>query len=380
MNIICKISLSKKIRKMVGKNSNIVLSGVIDNGTGEGILSISNPNIGQTVELNGEETSIILNLVKVSGESRIIEASEEVDERVFNSNPVSSLFSDSAAYGTSNNPKAIRGVKRSPVDKIAATEVSKNVSEAIVPKDEVVVPEQFKATQEKKFVEFVKSFDQLLDLVRNKKSFKSTINPSDYENERERITAQYEKEIEESIGVPAFVINKKYASLNVDDCNLVFLKNAPVDIGRISAKKLYSSPQLMSLIKSGELEIISPKEAAKIAHLVQKQEEEDDTGTLDARTLDRIKRGIVEYDDDDDDNDDEENDYDNDDDEYGNINLEDEAEEDEESDITSLIGSSKARKTVHGNAVNRSNTSRSKKISNVARKNSKGIKTVARRS
>jgi hypothetical protein len=123
------------------------------------------------------------------------------------------------------------------------------------------VPQQFQQTQEPDFIRFVKTYEELIHEVKESQGKNSDIRLDHIQNDRERALAKERKEMEESIGTDAYVVNEKCASLTINDIDLVLPLNMPRNLGNISAKRLASSRELWGLFKQGMIRIVSPKEA-----------------------------------------------------------------------------------------------------------------------
>lgn len=246
-NLKCKISLSKKIRSILRNGGSIVLaSDSINGGKGEGTLVIKdrmNKEL-KIEELFGQETSIIITPI------------EEIETPL--SSTVSNIFYDK---GEKNDNQ------RTLIDKIAATEIPENNNHSYYNKDEIQVPEQFQATQDQGFINYVRDCQELMREINNSKNKSSDIKVEAI-NENDppavvmnKLMQMEKKEMQESIGKDAYVINKKCASLTINDIDLDLPLNFPKNLGNISAKKLANSKDLWNLFNSDMINLITPQEA-----------------------------------------------------------------------------------------------------------------------
>jgi hypothetical protein len=246
-NLKCKISLSKKIRSILRNGGSIVLaSDSINGGKGEGTLVIKdrmNKEL-EIEELFGQETSIIITPI------------EEIETPL--NSTVSNIFYDKGEK--SNNQRTL-------IDKIAATEIPENNNHSYYNKDEIQVPEQFQETQDQGFINYVRDCQELIREINNSKNKSSDIKVEAI-NENDppavvmnKLMQMEKKEMQESIGKDAYVINKKCASLTINDIDLDLPLNYPKNLGNISAKKLANSKDLWNLFNSDMINLITPQEA-----------------------------------------------------------------------------------------------------------------------
>lgn len=242
----CSVVLSKKLRQLIG-NKDTSLTLIVKqatDGQGEGILSLSTPgSINIPNGFMGEETSIQLKTNDIEG--------MYPDEN----NVVGNIFS-----GQERN----NDMPRNAVDRLAAEKVSDNVSEDIVTRDEIAVPDEFATLNEPECSHFVSNLQEFISAVNKAKHKESNINLSRIEDKRKKALAQEEKEMKESIDGDAYIVNRKCASLTINDMDRTLPLNQPINFGNISAKKIAQSSDLLGLLKSGMLEIVSPEEASRI--------------------------------------------------------------------------------------------------------------------
>ena len=286
LTLKCKISLSKKMRSILQNGGQIILtSDPITSGKGDGILVMtdkSNEQIDLT-DLLGKETSIMITPTEAFNSQ--------------NAPPVSNLFANVAGsggvgtissqqppqqpqyqqpqyaqppqqyqqpqYGNPQYDQPQHDQSRTPIDRMAVTQPPPHGqnNSAYYQQNERQVPQQFQQTQEPDFIKFVKTYEELIHKVKESKDKQSDIRLEHIHNNRERAVAEERKDMEESIGTDAYVVNEKCASLAINDINLVLPLNMPRNLGNISAKRLASSRELWSLFKQGMIRIVSPTEA-----------------------------------------------------------------------------------------------------------------------
>jgi len=235
--INCDVSLSKKIRSLVndGESVTLIISNIQD-GKGKGQLFLERDSIDLTSFLNNE-TSIMLTPVD-------IEESNE-DTGVSSSNIFGETIKDEAVV------KKIAQTK--PID-------IKERSQQI--KKEAKTPQPFKQVNNPACQEYIMTMQALISEINAAKNKKiDKVDPNTISNPRERAIAIVENEQLEGIGKPAYVVNSKVGSISINDLGIVLPLNSPLDLGRISAKKLSASRDLHNLFKDEYLKFISPQEA-----------------------------------------------------------------------------------------------------------------------
>jgi hypothetical protein len=260
MGLKCKISLSKKIRSVLKNGGSLVLTAdSINSGKGEATLVLKDRlNQDKDIEqLIGEETSIIIKPTKV------------VEHPLNNS--VTSIFSSDQSTDL-NSVSSFSGSDsaRTAIDRMAATEVPGNHNHSYYSEHEIQTPEQFKVTEEPDFIKHVESYEELISEINKSKNKQSSINVSPIEDKdppsvaREKAILLEQKEMQESIGRDAYVVNDKCASLTINDIGLDLPLNTPRNIGNISAKKLSQSRELWNLFKSDMIKFVNPDQAGNL--------------------------------------------------------------------------------------------------------------------
>ena len=159
------------------------------------------------------------------------------------------------------NPNA--NLKNEPAGSLPSR-LAKVVPNMPVKRDAVVanMPEQEdEALAEPQYICDTTQFYQEVTLARNKKS---DIDIDSITDPRQRAIAIEQKEAEESLDMPAWVVNEKYSSISISDLSLQLNLNAPIDMSRYSAKRLAASHDLKMLLKKGWIRFISPDDAEAI--------------------------------------------------------------------------------------------------------------------
>jgi len=253
ISITCKISLSKKLRALIGKQGNILLtSDSLNNGVGEGRLNITSENELNDVSIdNISETSIMLTAIEVMD---LMPDS--------NSLPHSSIFSIS---DTSNNKtnKTNKNDKNNRSDtvvkKIAVTEALED-HEIKERTSNVKTPDEFREIDDPECRNWISNLNQLMTVVKDTvENKKSNIDINAASTDRERAVLLEQREREEAIGFPAWIVNKRAGGITINDLEISLPLNVPFDLSRISARRILASKDLKSLINSGFVEFITNK-------------------------------------------------------------------------------------------------------------------------
>ena len=254
LSIDCKVSLSKKLRSIVnGQECSIVLTtSDLVNGKGEGRLSISCEG-DYLNDFDTNETSIMITPVNVSDE-------------VPDNRAVSSIFAN-------NIPPQNRTGERTPADKMAVTKApsKKNVPHAIVPKEEVVTPEEFKQLDSPKCKKYIMDLDTLIQAARAVSKNEVDIDLGSARNERERALLLEQKRKGQSIGTPAYIVNDKAGVLSINDLDLVLICNAPFNLANLPGKRVAESGELRGLLNAGIVKFISPAEAQEYMNKMDRE-------------------------------------------------------------------------------------------------------------
>jgi hypothetical protein len=241
ISINCKLSLSKKLRALLGKEASLTLvSQDIVEGKGTAILILNSDDIKADIKPEEMgETSIMLIPVEISEESP-------------NSNsPVhASIFS--------TIPQKYQ--EETLVQKMAAVHAPEKGQEARAIKSEAEVPEAFSELKNKDCSSWIKNMDELANAINVAKSKRSGVDPDYAQNAREKAILQELKEKSEAIDIPAWIINDKVGILSINDLNIALPLNSPYDLSNISAKRIAASKDLRVLLKEGYIRFISPAE------------------------------------------------------------------------------------------------------------------------
>lgn len=243
LTLNCEISLSKKLRKLLGEHGTVTLTtGDLVNGRGEGRLSLDSEYLkGMSqfdASLLGNETSITLTPVS---------AGEEMPT----GSATAALFS--------NVP--VPGQEEPLIQRMAAVNAPApgQVARAIAPA--ASVPAQMPTEiQNPAYQSYVADLEGLIEVVNLAKNKVSDISLQGITDPRELAIQMEAKEQAEAIDVPAYIVNDKCATLTVNDLDIALSLNMPYDLSKISAKRIAASTELRSLLTSKFVKFISPAE------------------------------------------------------------------------------------------------------------------------
>jgi hypothetical protein len=240
--VLCKVSLSKKIRALM-KDGELLLNVSIVNGTGEGKLVLTSDEIKDGI-LEVGETSI---MITPFGEEDVA-----VD---YEDRGVAEIFSSIPSKGKQNKM----------LKKIAVVDVPETEDIKDMTKEKVEVPKAFKETKNPAYKNYVMNFESLMVAVNKAKNKKSSIdvdlgNIKNDKERREKAVLLEQKEKEEAIDIPVFIVNDKCAAIAINDLNIVLPLNVPYDLSRISAKRIASSRDLKQFLDNGYIKFVSPNE------------------------------------------------------------------------------------------------------------------------
>jgi len=251
VSLDCNISLSKKLRAMIGDNGSITLmANGLQEGKGfcklileadtQGIASVQAGEMPQ--ELKGE-TSIMITPITLTKENPPNYASQEVG----------------TIFSTTDEVPMNTG-QRTAVDKLAAVTPPETaaVPHALVPKEEIHTPEPFKELNNNKCKEFVSNLSELLQEVEIAKSKVADIDLSSITDPRLRAVEMERKEHMEAIDKSAYIVNEKAGVLTLNDLDITLAMNSPYDLSNISARRIAGSSELKGLLKAGYIKFITP--------------------------------------------------------------------------------------------------------------------------
>jgi hypothetical protein len=248
ININCTVSLSKKLRALIGDNETTLtlVTGQLNDGKGQAniMLTLDNVNEAELAELINKETSIQLTPI-------------ELVENIPQGQSVTNLFASSASFDSPNAFTRKIGTVSAPKnreDRRYAIKTQKEITEE--------VPEMFEETKNPKFQEYIADFDQLMNAVKLAQSKDYGIDIDSIQDSRKKAIAMEEKERAESIDNPAYIVNDKYASLTLNDLDIQLVLNSPYNLANISAKRLAASKELKAMINAGSIKFINPADVA----------------------------------------------------------------------------------------------------------------------
>jgi len=259
--IVCKISLSKKLRALLGKDGSITLmASDLVNGIGNGRLSISSDTISASkIDISKmAETSIMLTPVEITDEM----PEERVQSAIFTSVPG-------------------KGRRERVVSKIAAVNApeKEEVPGAIVPIEEVETPEVFAETKDPECKKWISNMQELAEAVASAASQKkSTIDLNQAADERERAVLLEMREKEEAIDASAWIVNNKAGMLTINDLGISLPLNSPFDLSNISARRIICSKDFKALVKSGFIKFLTPKERDQLVMGLEHDRENESHG------------------------------------------------------------------------------------------------------
>jgi len=256
VNIKCKVSLSKKLRKILESSNVTLTTDSLINGVGMGNLSLSADESKFDESLLNTATSI---------EITPIEITEGIPDPTINR--VGSIFQTVPQKGEESKL----------VNKLGAVNPPEyeEVPTAIKTKEETT-PKEFEFTQDQGYQDFIGNFSELMEEVNKTKSRIEggdieKIDTSSIIHPRERAMAVAENESREAITKPAFICNDSAANISINDLD-ISLKNGEVcNISEISAMKLAKSTDIKMLLNNGLIKFVSPEEALKRQNMLLQQ-------------------------------------------------------------------------------------------------------------
>jgi hypothetical protein len=256
----CRVSLSKKIRSVINSNNARVVLHInnVSEGIGIGTLSIytDEGNYSLPADFIDKETNI--SLIPIS-----------IQDEVLNINkPIGNIFSNNANVKNSN---------KSVIGRLAATsapETKHEVAHAFKTAEDIrhETPEVFEEANDPRIKKFAKNFEELMECVNRARVKTSEIDLSSAKNERQKAILLEQIELSEAIDEDAYIVNTKCKSISVNDLGIQLVLNIPFNLNKVSAKRVATSKDLRSLIDSGFIKIIEPKNVAKYASLVANEE------------------------------------------------------------------------------------------------------------
>lgn len=190
---------------------------------------------------------------------------EEVETEVAPESNEDALLGQGAVGSLFSSTNTQKGT-RTAVDRIAVTTPPQTRAEranAIKHSEEIEVPEEFEAVKNPKVKKFIKDANDFYGAILVSKNKRSAVDVESITNPRQRAVAEEQRAMDESIGLPSYIVNEKYASLQINDLNISLPLNSPIDLSRYSAKRLHESRDLKTIISGKMVRFISPEEAAE---------------------------------------------------------------------------------------------------------------------
>lgn len=245
MNITlnCKLSLSKKLRALVGKDASLTLvSQDIVDGKGTALLTLNSDSASSEFDPNMGETSIMLVPVEVAEESP--NALSPVHATIFSTIPQ-------------------KHQQEPLVQKLAAVNAPDKYQVPKAIKKEAKIPNAFSELKNTECTSYIKNMEELVNAINVAKGKMSNIDIDSANNDRERAVLQELKDKEESIDIPAWIVNDKVGMMSINDLKISLPLNVPYDLSNVSAKRIAMSRELKGLLREGMIKFISPKEKDK---------------------------------------------------------------------------------------------------------------------
>jgi hypothetical protein len=242
ITIKCKVSLSKKLRKLVGKDGRITLvTSDLSGGIGEGKLMLysDDSNFNGEVSIDKAETSIMI-------------TPEAIEEAMPSPsvNGVGSLFSSIPAKG--EEEKLVRSIAAVHAPEQHEVPVAITPKENIVPINQVLNNEGYRR--------FASNIDELMGAVASAKSKEAAIDVDSIVDPRKRALAKEDKERLEAIDLEAWVVNTKCGRLEIADLGITLMLYMPFDLSKISAKRISASKDLQAFIRNGWIKFLNPSD------------------------------------------------------------------------------------------------------------------------
>jgi len=257
MNITlnCKISLSKKLRALLGKGGTLLLqTSELNDGKGDGRLSLISDSGLDITKLTDDlktETSIMLTPVDVADNVPNAKSSMHA-----------SIFTTASNLNEQTEPV---------VRKIAAVTPPEKGREGRAFVERTEVPKAFSEMANPECKKWVGDMSELIAAINVARSKKSTIDINEAQSDRERAILLEMKEKEEAIDVPAWIVNEAAGQMTINDLNISLPLNSPFDLSNVSAKRIAASKDLRGLLKAGLVKFISPSEVG--SYLTDNEEE-----------------------------------------------------------------------------------------------------------
>ena len=246
ITIKCQLSLSKKLRALIqeGETRIVLVAPNITDGRGEANLVISSDkNLNRGEDLLGKETSIMLVPI------------EMVDVSI-DPTTVGTIFTKNARIDST-------ATVRSSVEKMAVMEIeAEKAAHSIKRQAEIAeeLPQAFEITQKPEFRNYIETLEALDEAIDAAKTKTSGIDPDSIQDPRKRAEAKEIKEKLEAIDVDAYIVNDKCANLSINDLGINLVLNAPYNLSNISARRLLGSRELKAMFKAKLVKFIRPEE------------------------------------------------------------------------------------------------------------------------
>ena len=260
INIKCNISLSKKLRALIGNNetSLTLVAGQLKDGKGIANIMLSLDDVDNTIlgELMNKETSIMFTPV-------------DITEGIPQGETVTNIFSSSA--NMDQIPKQF-------LNKIGAVTPPKKQSDnqySIKSKVQIEneTPQSFSEIKKPAFKKYIMDFQGLSEEINASMNKVYNVDVENIQDPRRKAIAIEEKEKAESINQSVFIVNDKCKCLTLNDLGINLELNMPYNLSQISAKRLSVSKDLKIMLNNGMIKFVHPEEVEDYVNKIVKNNE-----------------------------------------------------------------------------------------------------------
>jgi len=159
------------------------------------------------------------------------------------------------------------------ISKIAAVKAPEAGEESRAVQGEPETPIQFAEVDEPECKNYITNLGELLDAVGEAKvREREPVDLSKFNSAREKAVALEEMERAGMIGKAAYIVNRNYAIITVNDLDIDLPQNMPFNLGNLPAQKVAESVHLRQLLKGKLIEFVSPQEASDILEGIDSQD------------------------------------------------------------------------------------------------------------
>jgi hypothetical protein len=260
INIKCNISLSKKLRALIGNNETTLtlVAGQLKDGKGIAniMMTLEDVNNNELNELMNKETSIMFTPIEVS-------------ESVPNGDSVTNIFSSSAN---------IEHLPPQFAKKIGAIKPPQRQSEtqyAIKSKVQIEneIPKTFEDVRRPEIKQYIMDLNGLNESIGRSIHKVYNVDIDSITDPRRKALAIEEREKAESIDQSVFVVNEKCKCLSLNDLGINLELNMPYNLSQISAKRLAASKDLKIMLGNGMIKFVHPESVNDYVEKVVREQE-----------------------------------------------------------------------------------------------------------